>query len=158
MTDGLPDLDSLLESMRGWDTGVVEEVDRIVSETPYETRLAVTAWAMRHMVEHATEGGSYRTLIYERLGFGPDAYGVLQAHGGLEISNEFDLRRDEKVLEIVRKHRIEPLKEVLFLCDESDCFEKVSCGWLEESTDLYRRTCGDHYHGKLSKKRKNDAE
>jgi hypothetical protein len=135
-----------------------ESVRRKVEETDYETRLAVTAWAMKHIVEHASEGGSYRTLIYQRLGFGPDAYAVLQFHGGLEISNEFDLSRDEKVLKIVREHKFEPLKEVLGLCDEPDCFKKVSCGWPEESTGLYRRTCGDHYRGKLSKKGKDDAE
>ncbi len=60
-----------------------------------EQRLAVTAWVMKTLCQHAQEGGTYRYLIYERLGFGPEAYLPLQLAGGLDISNEFDL--SEKV-------------------------------------------------------------
>jgi hypothetical protein len=45
---------------------------------------------MRHIVEHAKSGGTYRYLIYTRLGFGPEAY-VPLCDDGLTISNEFNL-------------------------------------------------------------------
>ena len=64
---------------------------KLVEECPYETRLAVAAWVMKAICEHAREGGTFRHLIYTRLGFGPDAYLPLYLAGGLEISNEFEL-------------------------------------------------------------------
>jgi hypothetical protein len=142
---------TICQETREWVKETVEKVDD-------DTRLAVAAWVFDKVVEHATKGGSYRTLIYERLGFGPEAYGVLQLHGGLEISNEFDLRRDDEVRRLVREHRIDVLKPVLYLCDEPGCFGKVSCGWPEEETGSYRRTCGDHYHGRLRKTAENSEE
>ncbi len=45
---------------------------------------------MKHIVAHAKEGGTYRYLIYDRLGFAPDAYMPLM-DDGITISNEFDL-------------------------------------------------------------------
>ena len=66
---------------------------RLVAASDPETKLAVVAWCIRAICEHAREGGSYRTLIYERLGFGPEAYAPLYRAGGLDISNEFDLPR-----------------------------------------------------------------
>ena len=53
-------------------------------------KLAVVQWAMKHIVEHATEGGSFRYLIYNRLGFDTAAYAPLLS-AGMIISNEFDL-------------------------------------------------------------------
>lgn len=69
---------------------------KLVEDCPYETRLAVVAWAMEHIVTHAEEGGSFRYLIYERLGFGPDAYVPLYQAGGMTISNEFNLAENHK--------------------------------------------------------------
>ncbi len=75
--------------------GRLEDIERrfpvLVAECPYETRLAVTAWVFAHICAHAREGGTYRYLIYDRLGFGSDAYVPLYDAGGMEISNEFDL-------------------------------------------------------------------
>jgi hypothetical protein len=73
-----------------------EEFEKIVNECPYETRLAVTAWVFRHLVDHATDGGSFRYLIYQRLGFAQDAYVPLCDAGGLTISNEFSLSEDKE--------------------------------------------------------------
>ncbi len=69
---------------------------KLVEECPYETRLAVVAWVMQNIVDHAKEGGSYRFLIYERLGFGPDAYVPLYQAGGMTISNEFNLSEPDE--------------------------------------------------------------
>lgn len=56
----------------------------------YDTRLDIIKQVMDAIVEHAKEGGSYRTLIYGRLGLNTDAYGYLLA-SGMTISNEFIL-------------------------------------------------------------------
>lgn len=69
-----------------------ERYPALIATCPYETRLAVTAMVFQAVVEHAKEGGSFRYLIYDRLGFGPDAYVPLYAAGGMAISNEFTLR------------------------------------------------------------------
>ena len=58
-------------------------------------KLAVVQWAMKHIVEHATEGGSFRYLIYNRLGFDTAAYAPLLS-AGMIISNEFDLSEKKK--------------------------------------------------------------
>jgi len=49
----------------------------------------------KHIYEHALTGGSFRYLIYDRLGFGPDAYLPLYEAGGMTISNEFDLSKQD---------------------------------------------------------------
>ena len=68
----------------------------LVEDCDYETKLAVTAWIFGHIVDHAAEGGSFRYLIYDRLGFGPDAYIPLYNAGGMTISNEFILKEEGK--------------------------------------------------------------
>lgn len=61
---------------------------RIWNETPYQTRLAITRYVMERIWEHARDGGSYRHLIYGRLGFDLDAYSYLFPVG-MDISNTF---------------------------------------------------------------------
>lgn len=53
-----------------------------------DERLEYTRVVLQAVLEHAIDGGSYRYLIYERLGFGPEAYGYL-LDAGMPISNEF---------------------------------------------------------------------
>jgi hypothetical protein len=122
------------------------DLDKLVEECPYETKLAVTAWVMKHIVEHAKEGGSYRYLIYERLGFSLDAYVPLYDAGGMEISNEFDMERIDDIREKVREEKIDALKPLLGLCDEPGCFNGAGCGWSSENG--YRRTCYEHWERK----------
>ena len=121
-------------------------LEDLVEECPYETKLAVTAWVMKHIVEHAKEGGSFRYLIYERLGFGLDAYVPLYMAGGMEISNEFDMERIDNIREKVREEKIVDLKPLLGLCDEPGCFNGAGCGWPTEDGG-YRMTCSEHYEG-----------
>ena len=124
----------------------------IVEKTDNETKLAVTAWVFRNIVDHAMQGGSYRYLIYERLGFGTEAYVPLYDAGGMEISNEFDMGQKSDILDIVQSKKIEELKEPLNLCDEPGCFVEVSAGFPTENG--YRRTCFNH--SKFAKE-KNDV-
>jgi hypothetical protein len=122
------------------------DLDELVEKCDYNTKLAVTHWVMKNIVEHARDGGSYRYLIYERLGFGPDAYAPL-CDDGITISNEFDLNLKDNIVEAYKSKDEKKLKQALGLCDEPDCFKHISCGWPSESG--YRMTCGDHYEGKL---------
>ncbi len=45
------------------------------------------AEVMRHVIAHCIEGGSFRTFIYERLGFGPEAYVPMYEVGGMQFTN-----------------------------------------------------------------------
>ena len=118
------------------------QLDSLVENCDYDTKLAVTAWVFKNIVEHAREGGSYRYLIYDRLGFDLDAYVPLFEAGGMEISNEFDIERINDIIDIVREHKLDVLKSVLNMCDEPGCFDNAGCGFPTENG--YRRTCYNH--------------
>jgi len=125
------------------------QLNNLVENCDYETKLAVTAWVFKNIVEHAKEGGSYRYLIYDRLGFGPDAYVPLFEAGGMEISNEFDIDRINDIIAIVKEHKLDVLKGVLNMCDEPGCFDNAGCGFPTENG--YRRTCYNHSDFKKQK-------
>ena len=59
----------------------------------YVQRLAATAHVFDQICNHAREGGTYRYLIYDRLGFKMDAYSHLYPEG-MHISNEFKLEKE----------------------------------------------------------------
>lgn len=113
-------------------------------------KIAVVQWTMKHIVDHAKEGGSYRYLIYDRLGFGLEAYAPL-CSDGLTISNEFDLNLKESILEAYISGSENKMKAVLGLCDEPKCFDSVSCIWSG------RTTCRNHYEG-IMKNAKGDGD
>ena len=74
-------------------TDIDARYPQLVADCPYETKLAVTAWVFDAIVKHAEEGGSFRQLIYGRLGFESDAYYPLYVAGGMTICNELDLTK-----------------------------------------------------------------
>ena len=126
----------------GYDSDWIEE---IVKNSDYETRLAITAWVMEKILEHANDPGSYRYLIYDRLGFDMDAYGVLQGAGALEISNEFDLTKMRDIEHHVRAHKIESMKPLVGICDEPGCYKDAGCGFpVTDGVRDYRWTCYEH--------------
>lgn len=87
-----PDLlDSIGKAIDSRKEKIAATYPELIAKCDYETRLAITADVFRKIVDHATEGGSFRYLIYERLGFGADAYLPLYDAGGMTISNEFTL-------------------------------------------------------------------
>lgn len=45
------------------------------------------AWVFRHLYNQTLEGGSFRYLIYDRMGFGPEAYESLYKAGGMVLTN-----------------------------------------------------------------------
>jgi len=113
-----------------------------IEDVDYNIKLLVTEWVMKHIVEHAQEGGSYRYLIYDRLRFSADAYVPLCADG-LTISNEFDLNMKEDIRKAVEQNDMSEIKEILGLCDVEGCSHYITTGW--PSDDGYRRTCTKHY-------------
>lgn len=46
-----------------------------------------TAWVFSHICDHLLEGGTFRYLIHNRLGYPPSAYQPLYEAGGMTISN-----------------------------------------------------------------------
>jgi hypothetical protein len=77
-----------------------EELAALLASCPYDTRLAITAWVLRHLCDHAREGGTFRHLIYDRLDFGLDAYATLYLAGGMTLSNLFHNAREQGVLPV----------------------------------------------------------
>jgi hypothetical protein len=115
----------------------------LVENCDYNTKMAVTAWVMKNIVEHAEQGGSFRFLIYDRLGFDLDAYVTLYEAGGMIISNEFDLNTKKHLIDVAKENNYEKMKPHLGLCDEPGCYNEISCGWPTDNG--YRSTCSLHY-------------
>jgi len=122
-----------------------DTLEDVLKEVPYDHKLAVAQWVMKHIVEHAREGGSYRYLIYERLGFDADAY-VPLCDDGLTISNEFDLNIKQSIVDIIEEKAYDSLKSVVGLCDVQGCYKFASCGWPSDAG--YRHTCYEHMEKK----------
>ena len=68
-----------------------KEIKEVWDSLTYEQRLAATAYVFMNICAHARSSGTYRYLIYDRLGFEVDAYALLYGAGGMHISNEFKL-------------------------------------------------------------------
>ncbi len=68
----------------------MKEIEEVWNSLEYDQRLAATAFIFQKICEHAKTSGTYRNLIYDRLGFDSDAYFVLLPEGR-RISNEFVL-------------------------------------------------------------------
>jgi hypothetical protein len=123
-----------------------KELDNLAETCDYDMKLAVTKWVFKHIAAHGAEGGSYRYLIYDRLGFEADAY-VPLCNDGLFISNEFDAEALPNAREALASGKHEKLKEILNCCYEPGCYEVTSCGWPTEDGG-YRRTCYKHMKDK----------
>lgn len=157
MTEEKKEFWDALENVRKAFKDIDAEYAKIADECPTELKLAVTKWAMKHIVAHAREGGSYRYLIYDRMGFGPEAYAPL-CSDGMTISNEFDLNVVPDAREALAAGDHQKLKDVLFCCDEPGCYREVSAGFPTDNG--YRRTCGEHYrmYSEKHQERKNGTE
>lgn len=127
---------------------MMSDIDSKVEKYDNQTKLDIAAWVISKIDDHGNDPGSFRYLIYDRLGFGPEAYVPLYEAGGMNITNELDYNKDDYVVDIVKKQKIDNvvLKRYLNICDEPGCYEQATCGW--PSGDDYRRTCGPHYLNK----------
>lgn len=142
MTEEKKDIWASIEQLKQAFKDIDAEYAKMANECDPELKLAVTKWVMKHIVEHARDGGSYRYLIYERLGFGPEAYAPL-CSDGLTISNEFDLDVVPDARKALAENDHEKLKKILTCCDEPGCYEQISSGFPTDNG--YRQTCGTHY-------------
>jgi hypothetical protein len=144
--------DSLWEGLKKLGEALHErdnDLDKLAETCDYEMKIAVTRWVMKHIVAHAEEGGSYRYLIYDRLGFEADAYAPL-CRDGMTISNMFDLHQADEIAKVAKEHGYDMIKPVLNLCDEPGCYKETSCGFPTDDGS-YRRTCYDHSTFKTNK-------
>lgn len=118
--------------------------DKLVEKYDYQTKLDIAAWVISKIDDHGNSPGSFRYLIYNRLGFDLDAYVPLYEAGGMNITNELDYNTTPTLMKIIEEQKIEnkKLKEFARVCDEPGCFGSVSCGW--PSDEGYRRTCYEH--------------
>ena len=153
--------DELFKALEGLGEAFDEldkDLAKIADECDPLVKLAVTKWVMKHIVEHARDGGSYRYLIYERLGFGPEAYAPL-CRDGLTISNDFDLETVPAARKALAEKDYEQLKKILSCCDEPGCYNEISAGFPDRN-GVYRSTCGDHYrmYSPVFEERKNGNE
>ena len=56
-----------------------------------------TAWVIKHILKHFEEGGSFRYLIYDRMGYGQEAYVEFYEAGGLKLSNmAYELKQERE--------------------------------------------------------------
>ena len=142
MTEEKKDFWDAIENIRQAFKDIDDDYAKMADECDPEMKLAVTKWAMKHIVDHAREGGSYRYLIYDRMGFGPEAYAPL-CSDGMTISNEFDLDVVPDARKALAEGDHEKLKKILSCCDEPGCYEQISAGFPVEGG--YRSTCSEHY-------------
>jgi hypothetical protein len=103
-----PLLKGIEAGIRAHEERYEKEFPKLVAECPYETRLAVACATVKAICDHARESGTYRYLIYERMGFGFDAYAPMMFAGALDISNEFVLVQTG--LEQADKHHGQAIK------------------------------------------------
>jgi len=65
-----------------------------------------TAWVFAHLYDHLQDSGSFRYLIYNRMGYGIESYCPLYGAGGQSISNALIVEDDvKKALEIIDSQR-----------------------------------------------------
>ena len=89
--------DSLAKFRAAWaEARAAEEAAQaeLVAACDYETKLAVTAWVFRALNEHMRQGGTFRYLIYDRLGFNSREYVTLYSAGGMNLSNALQPTED----------------------------------------------------------------
>jgi hypothetical protein len=115
------DIGAIFNSMSEAYNKLDDDLAKMVDECDSELKLAITQWVFKHIVEHARDGGTYRYLIYHRLGFDESAY-VPLCRDGMIINNEFDLDLKETVASFLEKNDIENAKRALGYCDEPGCF------------------------------------
>jgi hypothetical protein len=65
----------------------MSDYDALVSKYDDQTKMDIAAWVISKLRAHTLSGGSSRTLVYERLGFGVEAYSPLCEAGAVDVTN-----------------------------------------------------------------------
>jgi hypothetical protein len=74
----------------------------VVADVPHDIKLAVCTWVIETCVEHARAGGTFRNLVFERLGFGIEAWLPLYLAGGMDLYHHFNFCEASAADESVR--------------------------------------------------------
>lgn len=76
-----------------------DDIDKLLNSDPRPTVNQI-AWVFAHLSDALVEPGSFRHLIYSRMGLASDAYAPLYLAGGMNITNAFvdaeDFREHER--------------------------------------------------------------
>lgn len=92
-----PNCNYCIETLRRENAELKAEIKRIKDEAE-DIRAETTEQVFKAVCEHMVRGGTYRYLIYDRLGFAPEYY--TQLTSGLAVSNFVcDALRWKKALE-----------------------------------------------------------
>jgi len=81
------DLEILRQNLSRNQAAFVGKADAFWEGLSEEDREYAALALTKILHEHLTEGGSYRTLIYQRMGLSTKMYGILQLAGLLELHN-----------------------------------------------------------------------
>lgn len=73
----------------------LDQVEQLVADLPDRTRMAAAAWVLHQLRDARRQRATYRSLIYDFLGFAPrtgdrnqpDAYRLFMAAGALQLNN-----------------------------------------------------------------------
>lgn len=117
-------------------------IQKKIDAADMDTRIAFAAWVMKHIVDHAREGGTFRHLIYDRLGLDMSAY-VPLCSDGVVISNEFDLNLKDDLIAALKAKDLRKMKDILGLCNQNDCWNSAST-WTPQ-VDGVSALCSKHY-------------
>ena len=120
--------------------------DEHIQSSDMTTRIAFAAWVMKHIVDHAKDGGTFRYLIYTRLGLDISAY-VTLCSDGITISNEFDLQLKDQLIDAWKDKDFDKMKSLLGLCDTDGCM-KHACAWVPSQVGG-SALCSDHFKNTL---------
>ena len=72
-----------------------QTTQEVWSDLTYDQKLAATDIVFKAVSDHMKQGGTYRYLIYERLGFDVDSYMILLSNG-MYISNYISDNKGEQ--------------------------------------------------------------
>lgn len=84
------DLEKHKEELLQKETQIEDNCKKVWEELDYDKKLDILRYVGKILCEHAEEGGSYRYLIYDRLGLDMDSY-VYLLDSFMTISNEFSI-------------------------------------------------------------------
>ena len=90
-----PAAKKLRKAFKAWDDKIHAEMSELDKTPP---PILHTKWVLSKVLQHIREGGTYRYLIYYRLGYGMEAYTYLLDEG-MSVSNAICEHR-----ELLKKH------------------------------------------------------
>jgi len=88
--------------------------------------IAQVAYVFATLRQHGRDGGTYRYLIYDLLGFDESAYTPLYFAGGMELSNLFCTRDEFDALQARIAQALEVIDKTLGTTEHWENWEKIA--------------------------------